>query len=72
MIKNPIILWIILVFQILFLILFIGNMIKLGLEGLFFPTFFIEVPLTLALIWVTLSHIKLLSKSKPTDADPFS
>lgn len=72
MIKNPIILWIILAIQLVFLAMFIFNMVKLALDGMFFPMFAVDFVLTLVLLWVTASHIKLLSKTQTTNTDPFS
>ena len=72
MITKPVILWIILAVQIVFLIMFIFNMTKLAMDGMFFPMFAIDFVMTLILLWVTISHIKLLSKSQPSNADPFS
>lgn len=72
MIKNPAILWIIFALQIIFFISGLFGMITVIQMGHFSPMFLVNFAMALVLLWVTVSHIKLLSKSQPTDADPFS
>ena len=72
MIKNPVILWAIFVFQILFFANSMFGFVRIIQLGHFSPFLVIGYVFSLVLMWVTLSHIKLLAKSQPTNADLFS